>query len=385
MHTLHRHVFLSVLLTCAAAAGMFAFILLVGNAAKDLLDYALAGQLSPGLLGTLLLLLVPYVLPYALPLGVLTGVLLVLGRMSAQQEVTALRAAGLGPAYLARPVVLLGALLTVLMLGVNYDLMPRSRTAYRHELTDAVRQNPLAIVQPKTFVRKFPNIVFYVGDKQGNTVRDVWVWRLDSRQRVTEFIRAAAGQLDYDEAANTLQLTLTGGVLADRRNPLDPEDYSNTDYQVVSDTAPFPPWNLDRLLGPPPATGNRPTWMTLDQLLDERRRLAALPPATDAAAAHDQERARMRVNISLHEKGASSLTVLAFALMAVPLGIRLSRRETTANLSVAVGLALSFYLLNECIHWFEKYPALHPDLLLWVPPLAFIALGTWLLARAGRV
>ena len=47
MNLLHRHLFWSVLSTCAAAVGLFAFVLIVGNALKDLLGYAIAGQLAP--------------------------------------------------------------------------------------------------------------------------------------------------------------------------------------------------------------------------------------------------------------------------------------------------------------------------------------------------
>ena len=46
MNLLDRYIFKSVLFTCAAAVGLFAFIVLVPNIARDLLAYVLAGQLS---------------------------------------------------------------------------------------------------------------------------------------------------------------------------------------------------------------------------------------------------------------------------------------------------------------------------------------------------
>ena len=101
MNLLQRHIFKSVLFTCMVAAGVFAFVLIVGNALKDLLGYLLAGQLSLEAFLKLSVLLVPYVGVHALPIGMLTGVLLVLGRMSAQQEITAMRAAGLGLGFVA--------------------------------------------------------------------------------------------------------------------------------------------------------------------------------------------------------------------------------------------------------------------------------------------
>ena len=47
MNLLHRHIFANVLLTCAAAVALFGFVLMIGNAMKDLLGPVLAGQISP--------------------------------------------------------------------------------------------------------------------------------------------------------------------------------------------------------------------------------------------------------------------------------------------------------------------------------------------------
>src|SRR5664280_1453938 len=110
MNLLQRHIFQSVFFSCAAAVGLFAFVLTVGNVVRDLLGYLVAGQLAPELFLELLLLIPPFVLSYALPFGVLTGVLLVLGRMSAEHEITAIRAAGLSLLWVARPILILAVL-----------------------------------------------------------------------------------------------------------------------------------------------------------------------------------------------------------------------------------------------------------------------------------
>ena len=121
----------------------------------------------------------------------LPGVLLTLGRLSADSEITAMRAAGLSVWRIARPVVLLGVLGTVLGLYMNFEAMPRARTQYQRELAETVRSNPLSFVVPRTFIRDFSDRVIYVGDKQGNVLSEVWVWELDAQQRVQYVIREA--------------------------------------------------------------------------------------------------------------------------------------------------------------------------------------------------
>ena len=69
MNLLDRHIFKSVLFSCAAAVGLFAFVLILGNAVKDLLGYVLADQLSLGTFARLVGLLVPFVISASLLTG----------------------------------------------------------------------------------------------------------------------------------------------------------------------------------------------------------------------------------------------------------------------------------------------------------------------------
>src|SRR3954465_9810131 len=78
MNLIHRHIFANVVLTCGAAVGLFAFVLMLVNALKDLLPYVLSGQIELDMFVRLLGLMVPFVVMYALPLGMLSGILLVL-------------------------------------------------------------------------------------------------------------------------------------------------------------------------------------------------------------------------------------------------------------------------------------------------------------------
>ncbi len=372
MKLLHRHILWNVLATCAVAVGLFAFVLILGNALKDLLSLALAGQLEPEAVVRLLLLLVPYVAAYALPMGVLTGVLLVLGRMSAQHEITAMRAAGLSLGFIARPILLLGVLGVLLSLSINFYYMPVARAAYRQTLVDSLRKDPLNLIVPRTFVRDFldSKVMIWVGEKEGTVLRDVWIWRLDDAKRVQTFARAQSGRVDYDEAENKFVLTLSR-VSAETRDDKDPENFSEPLNTAVFEEVPIE-LKLDQLFGRP-SPRKRLGDMTLGQLVAERQQLGG----------EGQENARLQVSIAMHEKASSAFAVLAFAVLGIPLGIRVSRQETSANLGVALGLVLVYYFLNVIASWLEGYPAFHPDLLLWLPTVLFLGLGAWLFRRSG--
>lgn len=386
MNLLDRHIFKSVLLTCAGAVGLFAFVLMLGNAVKDLLEPVLAGQLSGAMSVKLVLLLVPFVISYALPLGMLTGVLLTLGRLSADSEVTAMRAVGLSLTRIARPVLILGALGAALGLYVNFESMPWARTEFHQQLDAALRRDPVAFIAPKTVINRFPGYVIYVGEKvylgetQGTVLRDFWLWKLDKGGCVQQLVRAESGRIEFDESSRELVLNLTH-ALAESRDEKNPENFSeDTSIMASERMGPFR-LSIDRLFGRD-TREQKPAWMTYRQLQAEQQRIAAEPFTPDQAKVH--ARAEMKVKLTVQEKFTTAAAVLSFALVGVPLGIRVSRRETSANLGVAVLMALGYYLLTVMVGWLDRHPEYRPDLLLWIPNLVFIGLGIWLFARIER-
>jgi lipopolysaccharide export system permease protein len=378
MNLIHRHIFSNVVLICGAAVGMFAFVLMIGNVLSDLLGHMVAGQLDAGTVGHLIALMIPVVVSYALPMGMLTGILLVLGRMSSDHEITALRASGLSVAWLSAPILFCALLGVILNLAINFQFMPLAKVAYEAELARAVRQNPLSFIVPKTFIRDFPGIVIYAGEKSGAQLKDFWVWELDDQKRVKRFARADSGHVDLDEANNKLVITLEHAQ-AEVRDEKDPENFSEARGLAAWERATF-----DLPLGKLTGGGIihvKQKWLTFGQLLREWRRLDRPDPTVPAA---ERTRQQMRVQVTIHEKFATAFSILSFALVAVPLGIKVSRRETSANLGIGLALTMAYYFATIVVSWFDGQAALRPDLLMWLPNFGFQALGLWMFYKVDR-
>ncbi len=383
MKLLHRHIFANVTATCLAAVGVFTFILLLGNVLKDLLGYVLSGQLEFDSFLRLVGLLIPTMISYALPGSILTGVLLVLGRMSSDREITAIRASGVSVAGISAPIFFLALLGVAGSLAVNFHFMPTSRLAYQQEFDQTIRRNPLSFIVAKSFIRDFRGIVLYVGEKRGDsTLKDFWLWEVDSQGRVRRFARADEGRITYDEASNNLVLTVQRAQI-EVRDEKDPENFASISGAPAMERATFY-LPLDRVTGGGRASKPKPKWLTLSQLLEEWQRLGAPDPTLTPEARAERERQRMKVQIAFHEKCATAFSVLSFALLAIPLGIKVSRKETTANLGIAVALALGYYFATFVVNSFDNQPAFRPDLLIWLPNLGFQALGIWMFRKVDR-
>jgi lipopolysaccharide export system permease protein len=209
-------------------------------------------------------------------------------------------------------------------------------------------------------------------------VRDFWLWELDRSGRVRTFIRAESGGFAFDEATSELVLNLAGAHV-EVRDQKNPEDFS-TPRPSLSFERTSVRLSLERLFGR--GTFHRKlAWYSYPDLLAEWRRLAQpVVPADRPQRALE----RMKLQMVIQDKLTAAFAVFTFALVGVPLGIRVSRRETSANLGLAVVLALSYYFLTIVVGWLENQPGLRPDLLLWVPNLLFLGTGIWMFWRVDR-
>ena len=211
----------------------------------------------------------------------------------------------------------------------------------------------------------------------------MWLWQLDKEKRVVHMIRARTGLIGYNEDENCLVLSLRDAVV-EERNEKDPESSAEAQWVPSVGATDQIKLSLDQVFSKSGSTRTKLDFLPYAELAQQNVELERPVAGENGEDRLKRERAHAKVEIVLSERVNNALAVLSFSLIAVPLGIRVSRRETSANLGVAVALALSYFFLSTCIGWLEKYPSCMPWLLLYLPNVVMILLAGWLYARVEK-
>jgi lipopolysaccharide export system permease protein len=129
---INRH-FSRELINCLLAVTLIVLVIFLGNQLIRYLNDAAAGNMALAVVGRLVLLEIPYLLALLLPITLFISVLLILGRMSVDHELIALKACGFSPwqqwQMIAKPCYCVAALVAVLALLAQ----PKIAT-YRNQL-----------------------------------------------------------------------------------------------------------------------------------------------------------------------------------------------------------------------------------------------------------
>jgi LPS export ABC transporter permease LptF/LPS export ABC transporter permease LptG len=306
----------------------------------------------------LFLCIFPGVFAFTLPMAILIGVLLGLGRMSADSEIIAMTALGIGRRRMLLPVGVLATTGAIVTLAMTLWLAPLALHTFRSLETELLSSQINFAVQPRVFDERFPHEVLYVNDISASGTQWRGVFLADTGgENGSRLTLAESAIVIAAPEQGKLELHLRGGTTHEFDRS-DPDHYSVTAFGQSD-------WPIE-VTGVVPAQQER-------QIKNDERSVREL--AADAGPNWREAR------VELQRRFAFPAACFAFALIAVPIGAQPRRGGRAAGSLIAVLLIAAYYLLLIFGSGLAREGTLPPAIGMWMGNVLLVICGLALLPR----
>lgn len=304
----------------------------------------------------------PQTLVLTFPMSMLLSVLLAMSRLSADSEVTAMRAGGVSLYRIAAPVVAIGLTASIVALLFQEFVVPEATQRATEILKREIQSGGVDILQNEVVRTVLPN-------------QDSQVTYAEGYDPATQQLVQVSVQLYRGEA-------LTSLLVAPRASYRNSSwEFQNAVAYAMSPTcclvSKYPLLDVD--------IGADPT-----QLLELRKQpedlsRAQIRPLMNNAKKNGDTSRYALLLVTYDSKLARPFASLVFTLLAIPLGIRRQRSSSGAGFGISIAIVFAFYVVTTiCLAIGRTTPELS-FAMAWLPNVMFCATGVWLLQLAAKV
>lgn len=336
---------------------VFTLVMLLGRLLK-LTDLVISRGVPMADISLMIIYLMPSLLVFTIPMAFLLAVLLAFGRLSADNEITVMKAGGISLMQLMPPVLVCSVIAMLMTLGASTWGVPWGNNSFKLLSFEVLKQNVAMTIREKTFWDDIPGVVLYTDhyDEEHHILKGVIIHDgRDPKRPLTIF--AASGTLGSTLNPQDIGLVLQNGSIHAAGKD---GEYRMASFKQYVMTVTNP--------GKNGAIGRNEQDMGIAEL---RQQIA------DPGVAPGQRR---KMQAELHGRFAFPFAALVFAVVGMPLGMQNRRAGKSAGFSTSIAILLAYYVLLSLLRTLAEKGTLPPGLAMWLPNMIFLAAG-WLLLR----
>ncbi len=360
-----RYIFREIAFPFLIILFVLTFVLLMGKILQ-IMDLMVNKGISVLDIGQLIVLIMPNFMLFTIPIALLVSILIAMGRFSADNEITALKASGVSLIQIYYPAAIASLLAFVAAIVIGYFLVPQSNFATKKLLFELASQNASIGIKEKVFNGDFKGLLLYA-DKipaDGEYMEGVMISdnRIIGEQNT---ILAKKGFLLADPKLMIVKLRLEDGAIHTVSPDL--KNYRKVDFKIYDINL-----DLSTTLASFTDEAKSSTDMTMTELLERMKK-----PGLDDAAVRE-------LAIEVHKKFSIPLSCIFFGLLALPLGITSHRAVKSRGFAIGIMIVAVYYLLRLGGEALVETGRLSPAIGVWTPNVVFALLGVYLFYMANK-
>ncbi len=336
----------------------------------ELMGDSIHNKISLATMFQYLFFLTPEEIYEQLPISILVGVLINLGLLSKNNEITAFKACGVSLYRLAAPILVGSTLFSGALFGFDYLYVPAANLR-QDALRDQIKGRTSSRQRPdRKWMMGYGNRIYFYRyfDTSERAMNDVYVFELEPTtfrlQREIIAARATWSQLSKTWVfENGWSCTFTGSVCTDYKSfKADAPPNSQTPRATT----------FSELTEPP-------DYFLTDRLQDKQMNFLQL----DAYMRDLSHRGipTTKLQVQFYRKFSMPLFGLIMAALAVPFGFMVGSKGAMTGIGVGLGIAMGYQAVNTLFEKLGNVNQLPPTMAAWSPDVVFALLGLYFLLR----
>jgi len=346
MRILRHYILGQCIIPFFVALGVLTSVFILGNLVQ-LAHMVINKGVSLATVAQIFLLYIPVLLGYTLPIACLIGIILAFSRLSADNEILALRACGIHLSHILLALGAVGIILSLVSFLLNDRLIPYAHHEQRKMIKNLGVKNPTALLEPGVFITSFENHILFIYKIIDNRMFNVTIYLPQPDGKPTRTIIARRGEFTAVPNEDKVMLKLMDGT-SDEPDFRNPNNFYKLNFKTLFITLDLSEKNTK--------VDKKPKSMTLKELIREKKRLEN---KFDIDA--------IRLETEFYRKITWSFSPLIFILLGFPIAAITNKRGKTSNVVMAILFAASYYLLTlgaEALSIENVAPA---ALIMWMP------------------
>lgn len=388
--------------------------LLVVDLILQKMDLMLGKGIAPGVVLELFLLNTAWMIALAVPMAVLVATLMAFGRLSADGEISAMQALGIGVFRVILPIFFSGTALALGLVVFNDRVLPEFNYRARMLMGDIQRKRPTVALEDRSgvFIQDFVNYRILIGDidRRTSILKDVLIYKYEAGGYPVS-IAAETGRVRIDSESDEALVTLENGEWH-RVDKADPDVYIRARFrkktlrlgeagrQLIRTMSHY---RTDREMGlgammkkvdeyqreasALQAEAADSAGAALKRLLfeagTERRPFGIVADLarkfrTDAAIRRHKLRQSDRYRVEIHKKLSIPVACMVFVVIGAPLGIRVRGSSPAVGAGISIGFFLLWWLCLISGETLADRGYVSPWVAMWSPNFLVLSCGAWL-------
>ncbi len=344
----------------------FLFLLLLVMYFLRAPDVLLGSAVTAEDLGKFTLYLAPKFLQHALPVALLLAILLGIGRLSEDSELTAMQAMGVGPLRILAAPIAIGLVLGGAMLFLGFRAAPWGLRMGKTAINEVIKKNLVGDVKPGVFYEDLTDLTMYVQKVRESDGQWTNVLVHDARDQANPLlVLAREGEVNAEGTAEGFRLTLTDGDV--HRANRSTSEYTTIDFE-----------RGELVVGLSDSFFRKNKFRSPKEELSSRELLQAAGQAREGGEAPEP------FLMAYQWRWGQALMPVAFAVMGTPLAMSRRGSGRARGYLLTIGGYILYYVLARTCVSLGEHGRLPTLLAGQLPNVVFAALGVWALVRVSR-